>query len=215
MKQSWFHIKKSDSGEIMLESSIILVSVILLLMALLSLSFMFYQQAMMTSVANELAASIAKNYKYTMVDTDANSVAVKNMGDVKLYRYTLGKKNVQTAHDKRGDTYAIMRADLTGIGINAGKAAATVVIEGTGIGRAIVKVTVTQKTDFFLSGILELLGIYDESKFTAVAYAECTDMIAYASLINFTDYVSREFSELSAFGDIYTSVKHIVDVLVK
>lgn len=217
MKHAKTHFKRNDSGEVMLESSFILVAVILLLLALLSISFLFYQQAMMTSVANEVAAAVAKNHKFTMVSTDANSVEPEQMKDVKLYRYTfgkLGKNSVAKKHDALADTYASTRADLTGIGINAGDAAAVVEIKSTGIGRAYVKVTVSQKSDFFLSGILEFLGIYDESKFSAVAYAECSDMIAYASMVNLADYVGRSFSELEAFGDIYTNIKHIGDVLI-
>ena len=55
---------KEERGEIMLEASIIFVPILILLFVLLSLCFFYYQTAMMDSVANEVAADVAQNYKF-------------------------------------------------------------------------------------------------------------------------------------------------------
>ena len=77
---------KNENGEIMLESSIVLVFVLLLLMALLSITFMFYQQAMLNTVAAEIAADVAKNLKYTNLERGNDEITLDNYDGVKMYR---------------------------------------------------------------------------------------------------------------------------------
>ena len=111
------------------------------------------------------------------------------------------------------DKYGAERLELTTLGINSSDVNVTCQFVHTGIGRAYVKVTVTNQTDFFLSDLLEGVGIYDGNGFSAVSYAECTDMTAYASTVNFSNYTAEVLSPISGIGKIYNNIKSIFDKL--
>ena len=102
----------SDKGEVMLESSFILVSVIILLMALLSMCFLFYQQAMMTSIASEISSNVAKNYKYGGVAVNAEKFTVSDVKGMKMYRTTFGSSKVVRLHEGKASEYGQSRANL-------------------------------------------------------------------------------------------------------
>lgn len=208
---------KDQNGEVMLEASIVLVSVIILLMVMLSLSFMFYQEAMMTSVANEIAADVAKNYKMPTLAIGDNEPQVNDVESVKMYRLSFGLRTLESAHEERADSYADWRIELATLGINPGDVDVKCEIKRSGIGRAYVKVTVRQTTDFFLSGILDYAGITEENTaFGATAYAECNDLMGYTSLLNFTRYLTEILNDqagLRAIGNLYESMKGFINEL--
>lgn len=214
MEKRFVNKLKKQNGEVMLEASIILVSVILLLLGLLSISFMFYQQSLMTTVATEIATDVAKNYKFTSVAMGKNH-DLDNVNEAKMFRMSFGKNGIEEAHEDRADDYVDWRVSLASLGLQPEDVEVDCEIVSSGIGRAYVKVTVSQKTDFFLSGILELMNISDENTmFTATAYAECTDLMAYTSMINFTQYGSEKLSVFNSVGNFYNSVKNLVNNLL-
>lgn len=206
---------ENQKGEVMIEASIILVSVILLLLVLLSLAFMFYQQALMTNVANEVAAKIAKDFKYSAKVMGTHTINNSDVEGVKMFRMSFAKNSVAEAHAERAKPYATSRFNMATLGINSGELNVICDVESSGIGRAYVKVTVSQNTDFFLSDVLTLAGIIDENNvFSATAYAECVDLMGYTSMVNFTDFGCRKLAVLNSVGNLYTSVKGFIQNLL-
>ena len=215
MKKKYLDLRKNQQGEVMIEASIILVSLLLLLMALLSISFMFYQQAMMNSVATEIASDVAKNYKYTDLAMGDNELTVDDAETIRMFRMNFGANKIEHLQEIRAEEYAAWRLPLTSLGFNPENIIVKCEITGSGIGRAYVKVTVSQKTDFFLSDILSLLEISEKkSMFSATAYAECVDLTAYTSMVNFTEYASKKLSLFNSVGNLYGSVKNLVGKLL-
>lgn len=210
---------KNENGEIMLESSIVLVFVILLLIALLSISFMFYQQAMLNSVAAEIASDVARNLKYTNITMGSDQITLScydkdnNSDKIRMYRMSIGSGKVEDKHQDRAEVYVVERVNQTNLGINSHNAEVECKIEHSGIGRAYVTVKVTQKTDFFMSGVLEFLGIYDEDTFTAHASAECMDLMSYTSMINFSNNMGEWLGPLNPVGQLYGSFKELIQAL--
>ena len=206
--------ENNQRGEVMLEASFILVSVILLLMALLSLSFLFYQEAMMTSVANEIAADIAKNYKYTDMEMGESSITLDDVTGVRMFRMSFGKTKMEESHEARAKSYAQWRVSMATLGIHSSELEVVCEVTSSGIGRAFVKVTLSQRSDYFLSSILDLAGIADEDTiFGATAYAECMDLMGYTSMVNFTQYASQELSIFNSIGGFYDSVRNFIEKL--
>lgn len=206
---------KEENGEVMLEAAIILVPILILLMALLSLSFFFYQEAMMNSVANEIAAEVAKNYKFTDLKMGTKDIELDDITEVKMFRMSFSKNKMEKEHQKRAEEYAKWRVNLATLGLNPGEVEVECKVTSSGIGRAYVKVTVSQKTDFFLSGILELTGITEkDTLFGATAYAECVDFMGYTSMVNFTEYGSRKLGDAGkSIGNLYNNVKDFIQKL--
>ena len=60
--------RTNDSGELMIESSIIISITMVVLVAMIGLGFYLYQKAMVNTVASGTAVYIAKNYKYTTLN---------------------------------------------------------------------------------------------------------------------------------------------------
>lgn len=214
MKRFAHPFKQNESGEIMLESSIILVSVLILLMILLSMCFMFYQQAVMNTVAAELSSALAKNYKYHQADPRAHTFTVDDVAAQKKYRLTLGMSKMETKLEENADSVVQTRLSVSSFGINSTTVDAECEVVGTGFGRAYVKVTVTNDTEFFLSGILKWAGIFDGEAFSATSYSEITDLTAYASTVNFANYVIGGMGPISGIGKIYVNLKDIIDKLI-
>lgn len=208
--------KRAQCGEVMIEASFILVSVIILLMALLGISFLFYQQALMTTVANEMAADIAKNYKFPEMDMGEDTITLNHANTAGMFRMSFGKSNMEDAHVQRAEEYAEWRIVAASLGLDAEDVEIVCDIKSTGIGRAYVKVTVAQESDYFLSGFLQYLGMAeDDMTFSATAYAECSDLMSYTSMVNFTNYVASVMDEpLGGFGGLYTSVRDFVLELI-
>lgn len=204
-----------ERGEVMLEASFLLVSVMVLLLALLSVSFLFYQQSMMNSAANEIAADIAKNFKFTDLDVGSESLTLDDVNSAKMFRMSFSLNSLENAHENRAEDYANWRVPFTSLGLNPQSIQVDCEITRSGIGRAYVKATVSQKTDFFLSGILDMAGVADENTlFSATAYAECVDLMGYTSMVNFAQYASGELSAFNSIGGFYNSVKNLIQKLL-
>ena len=126
--------------------------------------------------------------------------------DMMDYRTTLKAGTLEKAHDASLETRVQERLELTSFGINEEPVQVFYDIRISGVGRAYVEVTVTQKTEFFLSGVLEALGISDESmQFSATAYAECVDLMGYTSIVNLSQYITGSLSSYQSIGALYNS----------
>lgn len=210
----------NQQGEVMLEAAIIMVPILILLMVLLSLSFLFYQEAMMVSVATEISADVAKNYKYAYsgegesdyTEIGNNAISIDEIDNVPLFRMSFGMKKLGDSHDIRAKQYVGWRIAATSLGLNPQEPEVDCTLKSSGLGRAYVETTVSQPTDFFLSGVMELAGVADETTlFSATAYAECVDMMAYTSAANFTAYFSDRFYMFEAIGTLYGEGKDLID----
>lgn len=208
--------QNNQRGEVMLEAAMIMVPILILLMVLLSLSFLFYQQTMMATVASEIAADIGKNYKFTDFEVGDNTISTSDVTDLRLCRTNiLGKSSMQKDKDAVAETYAKWRVGLSSFGLNPGEPEVECKLDGTGIGRLVVKVTVSQKTDFFLSDVMEFAGVSKEKlTFSATAYAECSDLMSYTSMINFTEFISDRLSMFNSIGNLYGSMKDLLQNLL-
>ena len=211
-----------QQGEIMLEAALIFVPILLLLLMLLSLSFFFYQTALMTSVANEIAADIGKNYKFTELEMGQDTITLDDVTEARMFRMNFGKgfgkNSMEGKHKKRGANYAKWRVGLTTLGLDAEDVTVECEIKGSGVGRAYVEVKVSQKTGFFLSEILDFLGITEKNTmFSCTAYAECVDLMAYTSMVNFVEYGSGRLEVLNINSDtnLYSSVKELLGKFIQ
>lgn len=204
-------MKKDQSGEVMLEAAIIFIPILILLFAMLSLTFFYYQESVMNSLACEISSDIAKNYKFTDVAIGENGLESGDILNSKMFRTTFGKNKIEQEHQQRAQEYVDWRLPLTSLGFNPGDPHVECELDGTGIGRVIVKVTVSQKTDFFLSEILDMVGITEDGGyFASQSYSECVDPMEYTSMITFTDYLSSEMlSPLNPLAQLADSIERL------
>ena len=96
MKKTYNGRVLMEKGEIMLESTFILVAVIILLLVLLSISFMFYQQSVMTSVARA-------------IENGYDSEAVREKLLVAKYAFKLRRSEFAEIRQSVGDLFTVTR----------------------------------------------------------------------------------------------------------
>lgn len=208
----------NQSGEIMLEAAIVFVPVLVLLLALLSLGFWFYQMSMMTSTASEIATEVARNIKFEKLDGHGDVVAIEDITSTKMFRSTFHLSKLKRAQEERAKDHADWRVSLSSLGFGSQDPEVELELKSSGIGRTHVKVSVRQNTDFFLSGVLKYAGILEDHPiFQGTAYAECIDLTEYASMVNFLRYGSNEVSEhleiAGSVGKLYGKAKGLLEAL--
>lgn len=205
-------------GEIMLEAAIIFVPVMILLLAMLSLGFWFYQMAMMTNVASEIAAEVARNIKFDKLDAYGDTIEVEDVISTMMFRSTFNLSKLKNAQRDRAKTHADWRIPLSSLGFGPQDPVVELELTYSGIGRTHVKVSVRQNTDFFLSSILRYTGIVEDHPiFGGTAYAECVDLTEYTSMVNFLRYGTDQLGGLDvakAVGDLYVKAKELLETLL-
>lgn len=201
-----------SSGEVMLESTIIITMTLFIMIAMISLGFLFYQQAMLTTVATEAATEIASNYKLSSQNDD---------GDIKLYRTTFALNKMEAACQQQAKEFVENRIPLTTLGMDTQVTVDNCEVVMDNIGRLHTEVTISMKCDFLFSGALKYFDIIDDTPtFSATGRAECLDITAYAGHIQFFQYIDTKLNEdggngatfLKNVAEIVENVKSIMDV---
>ncbi len=206
-----------QSGEVMLEAAIIMVPVLVLLLAMLSLGFWFYQMSMMTTVASDIATEVARNIKFESLGAHGDTIDVDDVTSTRMFRSTFALNRLKNVQQERAKTRADWRIPLSTLGFGPQDPEVELELKSSGIGRTHVKVTVRQNTDFFLSGVLQYAGIVEEHPvFGGTAYAECVDLTEYASMVNFLRYgISKAdgINIVHAAGNLYGRVRDLLNAL--
>lgn len=215
------HFVQRQSGEIMLEATVVLLPTLILFFAMFSLSFMFYEQALMKTIATEIAADIGRCYKYSERANDimgTNILSEDDMKEGKLFSSSFGVGYIESEYEELARSYAQNRIAGATLGIETRDLEISCDIASTSLGRARVEVVASQKSEFFLNEIWSLIsddGVENVIDFSGVAYAECSDNIGYTSMINFSDYVTTVLVEkievLGAVDDLISSIKDLIE----
>ena len=204
------NIFSDDNAEIMLESTIVMIITLFVLIAMISVGFLFYQQAMINTVASDVAVEIASNYKMTDSDIGSESSSYKK---IKLYRTSFAVTGMINLHKARAEKYRPERVKLTSLGIYDKEPWVDdfdICIDN--VGRLHVEVTVKMECSILFDGALKYFGIIDSMPaFSATGRAECLDVTAYASHVQFLEYISNKISESG--GNISSILDNIIKIV--
>ncbi|NLT19051.1 MAG: hypothetical protein GXY10_06595 [Clostridiales bacterium] len=219
MKKFYSVLMNDDGGEVMIESTIVIVITISLMLVMISLGFLFYQQAMIKTVANEIASGIASDYKYSERSGSyhVSDISYTQINGLRRYRTTFLVNDMKSEYDSIAASYVIDRVALTNLGLNSSDPQIeSLDIKMINLGRMRVDVVVSMESDFLFSGLLKSLDIIDETPtFTGSASAECMDLTSYASTVNFQRYIVNKFAGEGSIGDsivdIYYSVSNLIN----
>ncbi len=191
---------KDENGEVMLESTLVMMFTMFVLIAMISVGFLFYQQAMVNTVAADIANDIASSYKLTNQDMGSNDVTANSLNDVKLYRTSIAMTNMKAMHKDRAEEYLPERTKISSLGIiDKEPVLENFDITVDNVGRMHIDVSISMECDILFSGALKGLGLIDSMpKFSASGRAECLDITAYASHVQFLDYVGNKMEGTNA-----------------
>lgn len=179
---------KDEQGEIMLESMVVLLITMFVLIFLISLGFLYYQQWMVQTTAEDAANKIAQTYAFTNTDPIIGYTDVKNICGRKLYRYTVSKDSMESGNKKRAKEYAVYRLSKGSLADRKGDPEVKVEIVKDNLARRHITVELSCNYEIFLGGALEFFGVKKVQTFRGYGQAECMDLIDY---VNTTDYFAN------------------------
>lgn len=192
---------KDEDAEIMLESTIIIIIVLFMLIAMISVGFLFYQQSLISSIATELAEDIGSNCKFVS-DGDSSKI--------NLYRTSIALGSAEEYHRKKAVETCKERLKVSSFGIADNDPTVDVNIVVDNIGRLHAEVTVTMECSILFDGALRYFDIIDSTpEFSATARGECLDVTAYAGQVHFMNYITEKAGDSNILNIVNQTVRII------
>lgn len=192
---------KGDEAEIMLESTIVIIIVLFMLIAMLSVGFLFYQQSIISSIATELAEDIGANYKLVS-DGDSSKI--------NLYRTSIALGSAKEYHRKKAVEKCMERLKVSSFGIADNDPRVEVNIVVDNIGRLHSEVTVSLECSILFDGALRYFNIINSTpEFSATARGECLDITAYAGQVQFMNYITEKAGDSNILNIVQQTVRII------
>ena len=209
------NILTDDNAEIMLESTIVIIITLFVLIAMISLGFLFYQQAMLNTVASEIAKDLGTSYKLAGTDIGSDVTNPSLYHNLRFFRTTaLRVGDMKKDQKKNADDYLPGRVKLSSLGIYDKQPWIDnfdIIIDN--VGRLHVEITVKMECSFLFDGALKYFGIIKQQPtFSATARAECIDITSYASYINFVRYLGNDvdYGMIGDIADIFLSANNLL-----
>jgi hypothetical protein len=181
----------NNSGEIMLESLLVMIPLFFVFLFLISLTFLLHQQFAVVTTANETAAKIGQTYKLLYSDPVTGYTDTASMKNIHIYRYTLGADEVALSNEMKSAQYVSWRLNKTGFAQRQSPPTIVSAVSDDSLGRRHVTVRVSGEYSIFLGEALTYFGIGGTREFTATGTAECIDVIDY---INVVDYANQQLN---------------------
>lgn len=197
-----------ESGEIMIESLIIVLMTTFILIFMISVGFLLYEKSVLNTVANETVTEIAQMYKYTSVmdkDITSKEEMLSALDSVKKYRYLFCGGSLEADNVAKADNYSITRLAKTSFATEEGVPTIEVNTIRSDIGRRYIEVTIEARYSIFWGGALEAFGMDSAYTVTSTAYAECNDISNYYNTVSFVKNACDKISDDTAIGGLLNS----------
>ncbi len=190
---------QSEKGAVIIEGVLVMIPTLFVLVFLLSLGFLLYQQWNVQYVADDVAAKISAVYQYSDVDINTGPVSLEQIMGEELYRYgDKAETNLEDLAKTRANDYAKKLLKKTSLAKVKGSEQCLVRCEEDALGRRHIEVTVTGTYRIPFSEGLEVFGMSGERTYSASSVAECVDLIHYMSTAQFV----KNAADLSGFSDL-------------
>lgn len=214
------HIKAKNtdcSGEVMIESTIVTIITIMVLIFLIAIGFLIYQQVLMSDIATESATAIARNYKFSSEVINGNNyssitIDEKYYEKIKRYRTTFNAASIKSANQRFSENYTNSRMPITSMSFDNDLDIYTK-INSSSPGRTFVTVTISMDANLLFDGVLSYGNMKDDAtSLSASASAECLDITGYASMVSYEHYLASKGQEDKAkFDNSIDNIKYIID----
>lgn len=196
-------LQDDSSGEIMLESTFVMLFTLFVIIAIISVGFLFYQQTIVNIAANDVAARIAASEKY-------NEDGISE--DLGMYRTSLLIGSTKKALSAKAKEMINERMPLVSLGINDSNTVPECELVVDDIGRMHVEVTISTECDILFGESLVYFGILDgKPKFTATGRAEYIDITAYAGQVNFVNYLGAKAGSNKLTSGVLAPICEVID----
>lgn len=179
-------VADDQTGEVMIESVLVMIPTLFVLVFLMSLGFLLYQQWNVQYVADDIANKVSITYTYLEVETLSGTLSKNDIVNRDSYRYfDSNHSKYKTEAGKRGDSYGYDLLRLTSFAPRTEKEDITVDTEEDSFARRHVFVTVKGTYKIPFGEGLEIFGIDSTRTFYATSNAECVDLSDYLSTVTY------------------------------
>lgn len=179
-------LKNKNQGMIMLEAVMVLAMSCVLFFMLFMITFIYYQEWTIKTIADSTAAQIAQSYK--LPDSEMNGKADKNMiVNIDPYRYFLLRKNIlKTKNETKAKLYVIDSYKKASILKNLDNPTVTMELKSDSLSRRHITVHIkgTYKVPF------QMLFLPNDITYDIEGSAECLDLIDYLNTVDYVDNVT-------------------------
>lgn len=195
---------KKESGEVMIEATIVMVVTLLMLVWILGVGFLYYQKYVVRIATNDVANKIAASYDAPSSDIVMGYIAAKDLNKKTIYN----SDEMTTVNELRTESYVnhiIEKANLYG---TVEDVSVHLDYQKDAMGRSHIKVTTECTFDTPFGEGLELFGMSGMQTYVVTAYADSTSLTDYISTVSVADALSNG-SVIKAPGFVDSTIKMI------
>ena len=206
-------LTKEDGGSMMIDGMIAMLFTILILVFLMSIGFLFYQQWIVSQVANDTATRVAQSYVYPNTDPIMGYINVELIDNVSIFRYmgdTLAEEN-----SEKGEKVAAWALKQSSLAYPVSDPEILVETKYDSLARRHVEVTVTAEYEIPLGGALQYFGLDKTITYTATGEAVCIDILDYVNTVDtFKALTGKTYGSkaLGAVNSIISMVDKLIDL---
>lgn len=207
-------LREENSGEIMIEALLVFIPTLFVIVFLISLGFVYYQQWNVQYVADAVAEQVALSYGYDNEGVTDGALTRDQIIDRRIYRYSFGKDKTQSHAVDVGQKYGDHLFRLTNLAKPQNKETIDVTIKEDSLGRRHAQVHVEGSYYMYFGEGLRVMGFSDNYKYEATSLAECYDMSALGSAVMFTkngvDILLNGSKIKTMVNDWFKAVKNVL-----
>lgn len=207
---------KEEQGEVMIESLLVMIPTLFVMVFLIGLGFLLYQQWNIQYAADEIASKVAGGYTYTDRELSSGTITWDHMKNRALYRYLFLGEEYEAAAERQGKKYGKNLLHHTDFAKPTGAETVTVKTVHDSLARRHVEVTVEGTYKIPFGEGLELFGLSGSRNYKATSVAECVDLLEYNGTIMYTknffnlvtDGSSKIVGMLDSWLKVFKTLRH-------
>ena len=203
---------KGQSGEIMLESTIVLTITIMMLIWVLGLGFLYYQGYLVTAATNDAAVKIANTYSNPTSDIVLGYVEINDFCERDLYKNN-NTSSLHAVNEAKATNYVRYQLERTNFANTVNDVDVSVELVTDSKYRSHIEVTTVCNFNTPFGFALDFFGMDSLMNYTATGCCECINFADYINTVDYTDYC-RGLVSHSKVGGLLNSAVKLIDKLV-
>lgn len=149
---------KSESGAIVLESTLTILFAIIVLAFFIAYGFFLYQKTTVNFAANQIAEEIAQTYKYRNVE-NGEVISQDDLTSLNRYRYLLNSSDFQSKNEGKAKDLLGPRMSSTSLAVDGGDdVQITLTPKMADLGRMFYQIEVSKRYRFLFHDLLQKLA---------------------------------------------------------
>lgn len=212
---------KQEKGEITVEATIVISTIIILIFVFIDFCFAMYNRINVTTVADRIAADVSSVYSNQGAEPFLGYISLDRFSNSKIYRHVsigtskMDKKLIETAEWYA--KYTIKNGETLGSKSVVGEEDVMIELDHKNeLGKLQLKVTVTREYSTLCMSPFKIFGLSGKYKCRSTGYGECYDLIDSINNIKLKDELIKRYigdTELDkTIGNINSIIKNFKSI---